>query len=101
MNEAMTVGMWVAGASGALGLLTTVTTTFALRREVEGLERRCEKLEAQNIELRREMTEMERRLDDANEERAVQTHNRINDVLKAVSTLAGQFSQASQAPHKS
>ncbi|MBN9691321.1 MAG: hypothetical protein J0M24_13880 [Verrucomicrobia bacterium] len=97
--------IWLTGAFAAAGGVTAVinlAALFATRREVESLEKRLgetraelaatrKELTAELAQARHEMGEMERRLNSNSEERAVQTHDRINDVLSAVSNLAGRF----------
>jgi chromosome segregation ATPase len=80
-------------------LVINVATLFATRREVEGLERRLQETRLELSESRREVMEMERRLNMASEQRAKDTHDRINEVLREVSALGGRFDQSQHGPH--
>lgn len=117
--------IWLTGAFAAAGGITAVinlAALFATRREVEAIERRRaedreesmdnrktdnQKLDdlrddvnQQIYQARRDMADLERRLNEASEKRAKETHERINDVLTAVSTLGGKFEASrQQLPH--
>lgn len=62
-------------------------------RKIGGIERG---MGAKVDDMRKEMHEMELRLTKHGEERAEKTHNRINDVLAAVSNLEGRVEASAQ-----
>lgn len=107
--------IWLTGAFAAAGGVTAVinlAALFATRREVEALEKRVtetrkeqeerDRITAEALvavrreiaegltEARSEIAEMERRLNQSGEHRAKETHDRINEVLSAVSHLSGR-----------
>lgn len=96
--SAISTGVWVTGAFAAAGGLSTIinlAALFATRREVEALEKRLNETRDELGHVRGELAEMERRLNANSETRAKDTHDRINEVLTAVSRLDGQVH-----PHK-
>jgi membrane protein implicated in regulation of membrane protease activity len=97
--------LWITGglaASGGISTIISLAALFATRREVEALEKRL----AENIndlkQLREDLSEMERRLTLAGEQRALEAHRRTNEILSAVARLGGQFDQQTHShdrPH--
>lgn len=88
--------LWIVGLLGAgsgLAGLVSVISLFATRREQIQLEKRVEKTELTLEDIRRGIAEAERRLNAASENRAKDTHDRINDVLEAIAELRGRFNQ--------
>ena len=88
-SGAWMVGLMTAG-SGATGLVGIISL-FATRREQAAMEKRLDKVEEIQAGIMTEIAEMERRLNTASENRAVATHDRINDVLEAVSEIRGEL----------
>lgn len=99
--------LWIVGLLGACGALpglVAVISLFATRREVQQLEkrldqevvalaRRADQTEDLISKLRDDVHQMERRMNTSDEARAVQIHERINQVLGAVSQLRGELTQ--------
>lgn len=100
--------LWIlglVGASTALLNLFTMFTTFVQRRELEALERRVNEGRAEVMkirdevtadlqEFRAEMNQMERRLNEASEARALKNHERTNEILEHLAELSGKFEQS-------
>lgn len=96
--------LWITGglaASGGISTVISIAAVFATRREVEALDRRVVELREDNEALRRELQETERRLQIASEQRANENHRRTNEILEAVSRLAGAFHQSQHHDHTS
>jgi len=94
--------MWIAGllaVSGPVSALASLVGHFATRREVEALDKRVTQLTEDNHELRRELQDMERRLQASSEARALANHERTNEILEAVSRLAGRFDESTSRDH--
>lgn len=66
----------------------TLMEEFATRRELAAL---AEKVESRFEDLRSELKESETRITSKGEERVIKVHDRINDVLQAVSRMEGRF----------
>lgn len=106
--QATSTALWVAGGFAALGGIPGIMallSQFATRRELETMEKRLAETrqDFQNFRnetragfqtLADEISDAERRLNSGSEERAEKTHNRINEILASLSTLAGRFDQS-------
>ena len=108
VNPAL-LGALILGLSLLVGLGSAIFAMFFTRREHEAhkeeVGRRIGALESNMVHLdvkiahlddkialvREEIRESEDRLDEANENRSVKIHDRLNEILKAVSTLQGQI----------
>lgn len=117
--SALGIGAWVIGAAAVLSLLSQIIGTFVFRRDLESTERlmvaRADAAEARikvledrddkvrdlisELEgsMRQEIAEMERRLNEGSEQRAKETHDRINLVLSSLSELRGHVNATSRA----
>lgn len=98
-------GLWIAAGIAALGGVPGVIAVFSLfatRREVQALEaktakdaalaaERLDKTEEALKDLQRELHNMENRITEAGEKRAIAIHERTNQILEAVSELRGRF----------
>ncbi|MBX3732604.1 MAG: hypothetical protein KF791_08425 [Verrucomicrobiae bacterium] len=92
--------LWFAGllaASGPLSSLVALVGVFATRREVEALERRINETRMQLDSISEDISDLERRLNHASEDRALKTHERINEILREISRLSGRFDQQQHA----
>jgi hypothetical protein len=112
--SASTATVWIAGllaASGGIGSLVSIISLFTTRRELElvkgelgnqmtALGTRLGKLEEDFKGLHADIRQMERRLTDASEQRAVDTHERVNQVLEAVAELRGRFNESRTHDHR-
>ncbi len=97
--------LWITGlmaASGGVASLVSIISLFTTRRELElvksgigteiaAISKRVTAMEEDVRDLKRELPEMERRMQAASETRAVDLHERINQVLAAVSELRGRI----------
>jgi DNA anti-recombination protein RmuC len=95
--------LWITGALAASGGVSTIialAALFATRREVEALEKRLAETVNDMKQLRDDLQEMERRLNAASEQRALENHKRTNEILEAVSRLGGRFEQESTHRHE-
>lgn len=66
----------------------TLMEEFATRKELAAL---AEKVESRFEDLRCDLKESETRITSKGEERVIKVHDRINDVLQAVSRMEGRF----------
>jgi preprotein translocase subunit SecF len=64
---------------------------MATHEELRGIETRIERLERQDAERTKMLTEVLKELDSKSEERASKTHERINVLLGAVSEMRGEI----------
>ena len=92
--------LWLLGglsACGGVGGVVGLIGLFATKREVEMrtkvLEDRVGQAEETLEGIRRELGEMERRLNKGSEDRAKETHDRINQILEGLADLRGRFNQ--------
>lgn len=100
-SEPTSVGLlWLLGglsACGGVGGVVGLIGLFATKREVEMraavLEKRVEQAEEALASIAKELHDMELRLNRASEERAKETHERINQILEGLADLRGRFNQ--------
>lgn len=76
----ITIGSWIAAAAVVIAVFTQVITTFALRRDVEVVNRRVDLVEQDYKALSKQLSEMEGRVNEKGEERAKEIHRRMDDV---------------------
>lgn len=105
MSQSAATQIWVLGAVGVCGGLpglVAVISLFATRREMQSLEakvaqdkeamdKRLTRMEEQLDEVKTDIHQMENRITAAGETRAVALHERINEILAAVSEVRGRI----------
>lgn len=105
MSQSAATQIWVLGAVGVCGGLpglVAVISLFATRREMQSLEakviadkaamdQRLTRMEEQLGEVVTDIHQMENRINAAGESRAVGLHERINEILAAVSEVRGRI----------
>jgi hypothetical protein len=107
MSQSAATQVWVLGAVGVCGGLpglVAVISLFATRREMQSLEakviadkaamdQRLTRMEDHLDAVQRDIHQMENRITAAGETRAEGIHERINQILSAVSEVRGQIAK--------